>query len=142
MDGWCAINERVDFVFIFIINTIKIKINRVKEEKERKKKGRKRRRVKKKKKKEKEKEEKEKRARKERKKIYTNNLGYGLDLSAKLLLDLVQVEAVLIGDEVDGETEMAIPTATTNAMKVCLTVLGKVEIDHYVHGLDVNSPSK
>ena len=31
----------------------------------------------------------------------------GLDLSAQLLLDAVEVEAVIVGDEVDGQAQVA-----------------------------------
>lgn len=38
----------------------------------------------------------------------------GLDLRVELLLNLVEVEAVFIGQEIDGETKVAKTTRTAN----------------------------
>jgi len=63
----------------------------------------------------------------------------GLDLSTELLLDLVQVEAVVVGDEIDGQAQVAEAARATDAMQVGLGVLGKVKIDDDVHGLNVDT---
>ena len=42
----------------------------------------------------------------------------GLDLGAKLLLDAVEVEAVLVRDEVDGETEVTKATGSTDTVEI------------------------
>jgi len=63
----------------------------------------------------------------------------GLDLSTELLLDLVQVEAVVVGDEIDGQAQVAEAARATDTMQVGLGVLGKVKIDDDVHGLNVDT---
>jgi len=65
--------------------------------------------------------------------------GDGLDLGAQLLLDLVQVETVLISDQVNGETQVAETTTTTNAVEISLSVLGEIKVDNDVDGLDVDT---
>eukprot|EP00598_Pedospumella_elongata_P012220 CAMPEP_0185012080 /NCGR_PEP_ID=MMETSP1098-20130426/98114_2 /TAXON_ID=89044 /ORGANISM="Spumella elongata, Strain CCAP 955/1" /LENGTH=384 /DNA_ID=CAMNT_0027541129 /DNA_START=1898 /DNA_END=3052 /DNA_ORIENTATION=- len=71
--------------------------------------------------------------------VAVDHAGDGLDLGGQLLLDLVQREAVLVGDEVDGQTEVAEATRATNAVEVGLGALGEVEVDHNVHALDVDT---
>lgn len=68
-----------------------------------------------------------------------DDLGYGLDFSAELLLDAVQIEAVLVRDEVDGDTEMAEPARAADTVQVCLGHFRKVKVDHDVDGLDVDT---
>ena len=68
-----------------------------------------------------------------------NGPGDGLDLSAQLLLNAVQVVAVLIGDQVDREPQMAEASRAADAMQVGLRALGEVKVDDHVHGLDVDS---
>ena len=63
----------------------------------------------------------------------------GLDLSAQLLLDSVEVEAVLPVDQVDSETQVTETTRTTNTVKVGLGVLGEIEVDNDVHSLDIDT---
>lgn len=46
-----------------------------------------------------------------------------------------QVEAVLVGDEVDGEAQVAKAPRAAHAMQVGLAVLGEVEVDDHVDGL-------
>lgn len=68
------------------------------------------------------------------------NLGRdGLDLGSKLLLNLVQVVSVVPVNQVDGNTEMAKSTRSTDSMEIGLGVLGEVEIDDHVDGLDINT---
>ena len=64
-------------------------------------------------------------------------MGNRLDLGTELLLNLIQVEPVFIGDEVDGETKVSESTGTTNTMKVRLGVLGKIEVDDNVDCLNI-----
>ena len=63
----------------------------------------------------------------------------GLDLSAKLLLDLIEVQPVVISDQVDGESEVTEPSRASHSMKVGLRVLGEVKVDDDVDRLDVNA---
>ena len=69
-------------------------------------------------------------------------MGNRLDLGTELLLNLIQVEPVFIGDEVDGETKVSESTGTTNTMKVSFRVLGEIEVDDNVDGLDVDTTGK
>lgn len=63
----------------------------------------------------------------------------GLDLGAQLLLDAEEVEAVLVGDQVDGQAEVAKAAGAPDAVQVRLGVLGEVKVDDHVHRLDVDS---
>ena len=56
-----------------------------------------------------------------------------LDLSAQLRLDAEEVVPVLVGDEVDRETEVPKAARATNPVQVRLCVLGEVKVDHHVH---------
>lgn len=55
------------------------------------------------------------------------------------LLDAEQVVAILICDEVDGQTQVPEAARATDAVKVSLCILGEVEVDHHVDRLDVNT---
>lgn len=71
-----------------------------------------------------------------------NCLRYGLNLCAELLLNLVEGESVLVGDEIDGNTQVTESSGTTNTMQVGLGHLGKVKVDDNVDRLDVNTASE
>lgn len=60
-----------------------------------------------------------------------------LDLRAQLLLDAVQGEAVLVRDQVDGDTQVAEPPRAPDTMQVRLRHAGEVEVDHHVDRLHV-----
>ena len=66
----------------------------------------------------------------------------GFDFSAQLLFNPVQSESVIVGDEVDGDTEVTEPSAPTNPVQVGLSHLGEVEVDDHVDGLDVDAPGE
>lgn len=68
--------------------------------------------------------------------------GDGSDLCAQLLLYAVQVEAVVVGDEIDGQAQVAKPAGATHSVQVGLGVLGEVKIDDHVDGLDVDAPGE
>lgn len=55
------------------------------------------------------------------------------------LLDAEEVVAVLVGDEVDGQTKVPEPSGAADAVQVRLGVLGEVEVDHNVDRLDVDT---
>mmetsp|Transcript_97126 Transcript_97126/g.258092 ORF Transcript_97126/g.258092 Transcript_97126/m.258092 type:complete len:271 (-) Transcript_97126:782-1594(-) len=61
----------------------------------------------------------------------------GLDLRAELLLYPVQVEAVLVGHEVDAQAEVPEAPRSADAVQVRLRVLGEVKVDDDVHRLYV-----
>lgn len=50
--------------------------------------------------------------------------------------------AVVVGDEVDGQTKVPKPPGAADAVKVRLGILGKVEVDHDVNRLDVDTAGK
>lgn len=70
-----------------------------------------------------------------------NFLGNSLDLGGEIGLDLVDVVTVIVGDEIDGKTQVTETAGSTDAMKVSLRVLGEVEVDHNVDGLNVDTSS-
>ena len=47
--------------------------------------------------------------------------------------------AVIVGDKVDGQTQVPKPTGATDAVEVRLGILGEVEVDHHVDRLDVDT---
>ena len=71
-----------------------------------------------------------------------DDLGDGPDLCPELLLDPVQSEPVVVGDEVDCNTQVAEAAGSTDAMQVRLGHLREVEVDDHVHGLNVNTTSE
>ena len=72
-------------------------------------------------------------------KALVNHLGDGPDLGPELLLDPVQGEPVVVGDQVDSDTKMSEATRATDTMQVSLGHLGEVKVDNHVHRLNVNS---
>lgn len=89
----------------------------------------------------------------------------GLDLCPQLLLDPLQVEAVVVGDEVDGEAQVSEAactqqqwwsrfgqkapmgsesaralTGSPDTMKVRFSQFGEVKVDHDIHSLDIDPP--
>lgn len=75
-------------------------------------------------------------------KLLVNVLGDGLDFSAQLLLNLIQVEAVLPVDQVNSETQVTETAGTTNTVQVGLSVLGEIEVDDDVDGLNIDTTSQ
>lgn len=71
--------------------------------------------------------------------VLFNDLGNGLNLSTKLLLDTIKVEAVFPVDQIDGQAKMTKSARATNAMQISFCVLGKVEVDDNIDGLDVDT---
>mmetsp|Transcript_21738 Transcript_21738/g.60442 ORF Transcript_21738/g.60442 Transcript_21738/m.60442 type:complete len:268 (+) Transcript_21738:158-961(+) len=63
----------------------------------------------------------------------------GFDLGPKLLLNLVQVEAVVICDEVDSKAKMTEPSRTANPVKIGLGILREIKVDNDINSLDVDS---
>ncbi|KAG9526931.1 hypothetical protein KCV07_g202, partial [Aureobasidium melanogenum] len=68
-----------------------------------------------------------------------NVLRNGLDLSAQLLLDSVQVEAVLPVDQVNSQTQVTETTRTTDTVKISLSVLREIEVDDNVDSLNIDT---
>ena len=59
------------------------------------------------------------------------------DLGSELLLNAIEVEAILVRDEVDGETQVSETAGTTYAVEVRFRVLREVEVDDDVNGLNI-----
>lgn len=63
----------------------------------------------------------------------------GLDFGAEVTLNVVEVEPVIPANQVDSQTEVAVATRTANTMQICLGILGEIEVDDDVDGLDVDT---
>lgn len=74
--------------------------------------------------------------------LLVDSLWYWVDLSSKLLFDLVEVETVIPVDQVDSQAKMAESTRAPNAMEICLGILREIEVDNHVDGLDINTASE
>ena len=68
-----------------------------------------------------------------------NGGGDGADLGTELLLDPSEGVTILVRDEVDGKAEVAEPSRAADAVQVGLGVLGEVEVNNNVDGLDVDT---
>ncbi|KAG5459975.1 MAG: hypothetical protein BJ554DRAFT_8041, partial [Olpidium bornovanus] len=75
-------------------------------------------------------------------KSLVDNGGNWADLRAQLLLNSVEVEAVIVRDEVDGQAEVPEAAGTADAVQVCLSILGKVKVDDNVDSLDIDTAGK
>lgn len=64
------------------------------------------------------------------------------NLSAKLLLDFVEVEAIIPIDQVDRDSQMPETPRSPNAVEVGLCILWEIEIDDHVDSLNVNTTGK
>jgi len=65
-----------------------------------------------------------------------------LDFCAKLLLYLIQIEAVLKSDKVYSKAQVPKATGTPNPMKIRFRVFGKIEVDHNVNSLNIDPSRK
>ena len=74
--------------------------------------------------------------------ILVDVLRYGLNLSVQVIFDIKHVTFVVLGDEVDGETEVTEAARTTNPMKVGVRLAREVKIDDNVDGDDIDATSK
>lgn len=74
--------------------------------------------------------------------VFIDHRWDGLDFSAKLLLDVVEVEAILPVDQVDRKTKVPETSGTTNAMQVGLSVLWEIKVDNNIDRLDIDTASK
>jgi len=62
-----------------------------------------------------------------------------LDLSSQLLFNPVEIETVLVGDKVNGETQMPKASGSTNSVKIGLRVLGEIKVDDDIDSLNVDT---
>lgn len=63
----------------------------------------------------------------------------GLDFSAQVTFNVVEVEPVIPVDQVDGQTKMAVTARATDTMKICLGILWEVKVDHHIDSLNVDT---
>ena len=66
----------------------------------------------------------------------------GANFRAEFVFYPVQREAVVICDEVEGNTEVAKATRSADAVKVGLCHLGEVKVDYNVDSLDIDTTSE
>ena len=71
-----------------------------------------------------------------------NRLRNGRNFRTKLLLDSVEIEAIIPVDQVDRYSQMSETARSTNAMEIGLCILREIEIDDHIHSLNVNTTSK
>lgn len=65
--------------------------------------------------------------------------GHGVDLGVKFAFDFDDVLLVLLGDEVDGQSDLPVPAAAADAVQVDVGLVGEVEVDDHVDGLHVDA---
>jgi len=65
-----------------------------------------------------------------------------LDLRTEFLLNAEQVHAIVVGDEVDGNTQVAESARAADSVQVCFRVLGEVKVDDNVDGLNIDTTSE
>ena len=58
------------------------------------------------------------------------------------MLNAIQIKPVLIRNKVNCKTQMTKPTRPANAMEICLGILGEIEVDDDVDGLDIDTASE
>jgi len=69
-------------------------------------------------------------------------LGNWLDLRSQFHFNLVEVIAVILCDQVDGDSKMSEPSRPTDAMQVSLSHTWKVKVNDNIDRLDVNTSSE
>lgn len=68
--------------------------------------------------------------------------GDGLDLGTEIALNVVEIEAILPVDQVNGKTKVTVATGTTNSVQVGLGILREIKVDDNVDSLDVDTASE
>lgn len=68
--------------------------------------------------------------------------GNRLNSAAKFLFNFVEIVPIIPCHKVDGNTQVTKASATTNSMEVGLSVLGEVEVNDDVDGLNINTTSE
>lgn len=74
--------------------------------------------------------------------LLVNSLRNGLYFSTQFLFNLVQVKAIIPIYEIDRQTQVSKATRSANSVEISLGILRKIEIDHDIHGLNVNTSSQ
>ena len=65
-----------------------------------------------------------------------------LNLRTEFLLNAEQVHAIVVGDEVDGNTQVAEAARAADSVQVCFRVLGEVKVDDNVDRLNIDTTSE
>lgn len=73
--------------------------------------------------------------------LWVDFLGNCLDLGREVGFNLVDVVTIVVGNEVNRETEMTKTARTSDAVKIRLRILGEIEVDYDVHGLNIDTTS-
>lgn len=66
----------------------------------------------------------------------------GSDFCAQFLFHASKIVPIVICYQVDSKSQVAETSGTTNSVKVGLTVLWEIKIDHHIDRLNVNTSSK
>ena len=69
-------------------------------------------------------------------------LGNGLDFRAKLVLNTMKSESILVRDEIDCDTQVSESARATNPVQVRFGHLREIEIDDHIDSLNVNTSSE
>ena len=64
------------------------------------------------------------------------------DFGLQFLLDSVQRITILVRDQIDGDTQMTESTRSTDSVQISFGISWKIEIDHHIHRLDVDTSSQ
>ena len=75
-------------------------------------------------------------------KLFVDSLRDGLNVSVELFLNSLEIVSVVVGDEVDGETQVAEPSRSTDTVQVGLGHIRKVKVNNAIDGLNVNASSE
>lgn len=75
-------------------------------------------------------------------KFLVNRLRDWTNLRAELLLNFVQIKSIIPVDQVNSHTQVPVSSRTTDAMKISLCILWKIEIDDHVDRLNVYTSSQ
>lgn len=62
-----------------------------------------------------------------------------LDFSAKISLNVVQVESIIPVDQVNGQTQVTVTAGSTDSVQISLGILGEIKVDDNVYSLDINT---
>lgn len=75
-------------------------------------------------------------------KWFVNHFWNRLNFRAQLGFDAMKSEAIVVRDQIDGDTEMSESARSTDTMQVRFGHFRKIEIDDNVDGLNVDTTSE
>lgn len=65
--------------------------------------------------------------------------GHRVNFGIKLLFDLEYALLVSLSYQIYGETDLSIPSTSSNSVEISSGVIGKVEVDNHIDTLHVNT---